>query len=231
LFVLFLVAATGFFVAAEFALVKIRLSEIRASAEAGSRAARSVQDVVGRLDAYLSACQLGITLASLGLGWAGEPLVADMLEPPFHTLKIPADRTHYVALPLAFGTITFLHITAGERAPKILAICKYQPPSVAVSLPLAVICKIFRPFIWVLKSPSNLMLRTIGIQIVSEHGRSTSEDELGRNLVESAESGYVTVRERLIMENVLDLEEKTARSAMLPRNRVEIIDRTDPIEN
>ncbi|MDH3216921.1 MAG: hemolysin family protein [Candidatus Krumholzibacteria bacterium] len=230
LFVLFLVAANGFFVAAEFALVKIRLSELKASADAGSRSARLVEDIVGRLDAYLSACQLGITLASLGLGWVGEPLVAAMLEPLFHKLGIPVEKTHYIALPLAFATITFLHITAGEQVPKILAIRKYQPTSFVVSLPLAIFYKVFRPFIWILNSSSNLMLRAIGIRMLSDHGTSTSEDELRLILLESAQSGHVSVRERLIMENVLDLEDKSARSAMLPRNQIEIIDRTDPIE-
>jgi CBS domain containing-hemolysin-like protein len=230
LFVLFLVAANGFFVAAEFALVKIRLSELKAGADAGSRTAMLVENIVGRLDAYLSACQLGITLASLGLGWVGEPLVAAMLEPIFHQLGIPAEKTHYVALPIAFATITFLHITAGEQVPKILAIRKYQPTSFVVSLPLAIFYKLFRPFIWVLNSSSNLMLRAIGIRMLSGHGSSTSEDELRLILLESAQSGHVSVRERLIMENVLDLEDKSARSAMLPRNQIEIIDRTDPIE-
>jgi CBS domain containing-hemolysin-like protein len=228
--VLLLVAANGFFVAAEFALVKLRLSEVRASAAAGSRSARLVESIVGRLDAYLSACQLGITLASLGLGWVGEPLVARSLEPLFHTLGIPAHKTHYVAFPLAFGLITFLHITAGEQVPKILAIRRHRSTSFAVSVPLAIFYRIFMPFIWILNSSSNLMLRGLGIRPTPEHGVSPSEDELRLLLVDSARSGHVTVRERLIMENVLDLEEKTARSCMLPRDRIAFIDRSDPID-
>jgi CBS domain containing-hemolysin-like protein len=228
--ILLLVGANGFFVAAEFALVKIRLSEIKASAEAGSRSARLVESIVGRLDAYLSACQLGITFASLGLGWVGEPLVARSLEPLFHAIGIAAHNTHYVAFPIAFGFITFLHITVGEQVPKILAIRKHRSTSFAVSLPLAFFYKVFMPFIWVLNTSSNLILRVVGIRPVAEHGMSPDEDELRLLLVESAQSGHVSLRERLIMENVLDLEEKTARSCMLPRDQVVIIDRTEPID-
>lgn len=228
--VLFLVAANGFFVAAEFALVKIRLSEVKASAGSGSRTARLVENILGRLDSYLSACQLGITLASLGLGWVGEPLVARSLEPLFDALGIPAHKVHYVAFPLAFALITFLHITAGEQVPKIFAIHRPRSTSFFVAVPLAIFYKIFMPFIWVLNTSSNLMLRAVGIRMASEHGESPSEDELRLLMLESSKSGHVSLRERLIMENALDLGEKTSRSCMLPRDRIVIIDRTDPVE-
>jgi CBS domain containing-hemolysin-like protein len=230
IFVLLLVAANGFFVAAEFALVKIRLSEIRTGAHAGSRAAKLVENIVAHLDAYLSACQLGITLASLGLGWVGEPLVARTLEPLFHAFGIPVQKVHYVAFPVAFATITFLHITLGEQVPKIMAIRRYKPISFAVSVPLAIFYKIFQPFIWVLNESSNLMLRMFGIHALVGHEGSHTEDELRLILMDAAGSGHLSVRERLIMENVLDLEEKTARSVMLPRNRIVFLDRSDAIE-
>jgi CBS domain containing-hemolysin-like protein len=230
IFVLLLVGANGFFVAAEFALVKIRLSEIRAGAESGGRAARLVENIVEHLDAYLSACQLGITLASLGLGWVGEPLVARSLEPLFRSAGIPEHNVHYIAFPLAFIVITFLHITVGEQVPKIMAIKRHKPTSFVVALPLAVFYKIFRPFIWVLNTSSNLMLRIIGIRFAEAHDSQHTEDELRFILRDAAGSGHLTLRERFLMENVLNLEEKTARSAMLPRNQIVYIDRTEPID-
>jgi len=228
--VILLVGANGFFVAAEFALVKVRLSEIRTSVEAGGRAARLVEHIVEHLNAYLSACQLGITLASLGLGWIGEPLVARSLEPLFRAMGIPEHQVHYFAFPIAFGVITFLHITAGEQVPKIMAINKHRATSLAVSLPLVVFYNVFRPFIWVLNETSNLMLRAIGIRGQAGHETSATEDELRYVILDSAQSGHVSRRERRIMENVLDLEDKTARRAMLPRNQIVFLDSTDPID-
>jgi CBS domain containing-hemolysin-like protein len=229
LLVLLLVGANGFFVAAEFALVKIRLSEVKARAREGHKSGKLVENIVGHLDAYLSACQLGITLASLGLGWVGEPLVATSIGPVLGRLGVPPHNVHYFAFPLAFGLITFLHITAGEQVPKILAIQKYQATAFTVSVPLAVFYRVFKPFIWVLNTSSGFMLRTIGVKPVPEHGVAT-ETELRLILFESAQGGNVSLRERLMMENVLDLEDKSARSCMLPRNKIVYIDREKPIE-
>jgi CBS domain containing-hemolysin-like protein len=228
--VLFLVAANGFFVAAEFALVKLRVQEIKILARKGSKTAKLVEQIVKNLDAYLSACQLGITLASLGLGWVGEPLVAKTIEPAFNILAIPEDKVHFVAFPLAFIIITLLHITVGEQVPKILAIKKYMPTALVISMPLTIFYKIFKPFIWVLNTLSNLMLRLIGIQITSEHGEVHTEDEVRAILLESSAVGHLTLSERLIMENVLDLENKIARRYMLPRNQIVYLDNTDSLE-
>ena len=228
--VLGLVAANGFFVAAEFALVKVRRSEVLQAARAGSRSARMVARLLQRLDAYLSACQLGITLASLGLGWVGEPLVARTLEPIFAAWAIPAETVHYFSFPIAFLLITFLHITAGEQAPKIAAIHKYQAASRIVSYPLYYFYRIFQPFIWLLNESSNLMLRAVGIRVEGGHGEAPTEDQLRLLLGDSRAAGEVTHREQLIMENVLDLEEKIARRCMLPRNQIVYIDRNDPME-
>lgn len=230
LFVLFLVSANGFFVAAEFALVKIRLSDVKSSIRAGRRSAKLLEHIVERLDAYLSACQLGITLASLGLGWIGEPMVAKSIQPLMDQLGVSEHNAHYVSFPLAFGIITFLHITAGEQVPKILAIQKYRETSFVVAVPLAIFYRIFKPFIWVLNESSNFMLRAIGIKSASEH-RSATEDELRLILLETAQGGDVSLRERFMMENILDLNDKAARSRMLPRNQIVFIDRQLPIED
>jgi CBS domain containing-hemolysin-like protein len=229
LFVLLLVGLNGFFVAAEFALVKIRIGDVKAGVRDGQRSAKLVEKILDRLDAYLSACQLGITLASLGLGWVGEPLVATSIQPLLDRFGVPAHNAHYFSFPLAFGLITFLHITAGEQVPKMLAIQKFRGTAYFTAIPLAIFYKIFKPFIWALNSASNLMLRGLGITYGSEHSAAT-EDELRMMLLESAQGGDVSVRERLMMENVLDLEEKTARSRMLPRNQITFVDHEDPIE-
>ncbi|MGH7884566.1 MAG: hemolysin family protein [Thermodesulfobacteriota bacterium] len=230
LLVFLLVGANGLFVAAEFAFVKLRLQEVKLLASQGSNTAKLVEKIIANLDAYLSACQLGITLASLGLGWIGEPLVAKSLEPLFELFSIPEDKVHYVAFPAAFMFITFLHITLGEQVPKILAIKKYKPTSLAVSMPIVIFYKIFKPFIWVLNEASNFILRVIGIQGHPEQGEVLSEDELRAVLLESASGGHLTLRERLLMENVLDLEDKIARRYMIPRNQIIYLDKNDVME-
>src|SRR5262249_42809261 len=166
IFVLFLVLANGFFVAAEFALVKVRLSQVEQLARNGSFPARIAKNVLHHLDAYLSACQLGITLASLGLGWVGEDVGKKLLRPGLAALGLP-QPADYLSLPLAFVLITFLHISLGEQAPKIMAIRAAQPTALVVSLPLAIFYKLLWPFIWVLHTASNLMLRMVGVRTVS----------------------------------------------------------------
>ncbi|MBT5873279.1 MAG: DUF21 domain-containing protein, partial [Candidatus Latescibacteria bacterium] len=170
-----LVAANGFFVAAEFALVKVRQSEIESLAQEGSRTGQIADRILKRLDAYLSACQLGITLASLALGWYGEVQVAGMLEPVVISMGLPAESAHFIALPLAFAVITFLHITAGEQVPKMLAIQQSQRIALYISAPLMGFYKVFQPFIWLLNASSNLMLRVAGVPLVSDHDDTATE--------------------------------------------------------
>lgn len=219
IFVLFLVLANGFFVAAEFALVKVRLSQIEQLSREGSLAARAARNVLQHLDAYLSACQLGITLASLGLGWVGEDVGIKLLEPALTKLGFP-DAAHYIALPLAFVLITFLHISLGEQAPKIMAIRAARPTALAVALPLTIFYKVLWPFIWVLHKASDLMLRLMGVRAAGSREQMPSEDELRLILAESAAGGEVSRRERLMMENVLDLEDKVTRQVMVPRRDI-----------
>jgi CBS domain containing-hemolysin-like protein len=162
--VLFLVLTNGFFVAAEFALVKLRSGEVKLMSRAGGKIGRTVEHIMSRLDTYLSACQLGITLASLALGWTGEPLVASLLKPLFHVFGIPEKMVHLFAFPMAFAIIAFLHITVGEQVPKIMAIRKHRNMLQIVALPLWIFCNIFTPLIWILNASSNGMLRLMGIK-------------------------------------------------------------------
>jgi CBS domain containing-hemolysin-like protein len=220
LLVLLLILANGFFVAAEFALVKVRLSRIDVLAAEGRWSARIARRVIEHLDVYLSACQLGITLASLGLGWVGEPFVARLLMPVMRWFGLPEGTAHYIALPLAFATITFLHITVGEVAPKSIAIRKATGTSLAVAPALLTFYYIFRPFIWFLNASSNLLLKAVGLGAVTDSDLIHTEEELRLILSESAKGGSLSLGERLLMENVLDLEDKTARQVMLPRNDI-----------
>lgn len=228
--VLLLVAFNGFFVAAEFALVKIRLSEIEVLAKDGSRTAQIVRNILHSLDTYLSSCQLGVTLGSLGLGWFSERTVAALLEPLVLSLGFSAETSHLIAIPVAFAIMTFLLITAGELVPKFVALQKYRQVALAIGIPLVVFYRVFRPFIWLLNVSANLMLRCLGIRITNEQGESITEPELRMTLVTMVAGGHVTLRERRIMENVLDLEEKVARRYMLPRNQIVYLNQHDEKE-
>jgi len=227
LLVVLLVGANGFFVAAEFALVKVRVTEIEAAKTGGGRSTRLAQNILEHLDAYLSACQLGITLASLGLGWAGEPVVARMLEPAFKFMGLPEDKVHFVAFPLAFITITFLHLTVGEQAPKIGAIQKARSTTLFIAYPLTIFYRVFKPFIWLINVSSNGMLRLVGLRTVSEHDQDITEDEVRTILTQSAAMGHLDAQERQIMEKVLDLEDKIARRYMLPRHQIVYLNKRD----
>ncbi|MBU2644603.1 hemolysin family protein [bacterium] len=230
LLVLFFVFANGFFVAAEFGLVKLRCSEIKMMTLSGGRIAKTLEYIFDHLDTYLSACQLGVTLASLALGWTGEPLVANILKPLFEVLGIPEKMVHLFAFPTAFAIITFLHITLGEQVPKIMAIRRHRSVVKAISIPLWIFCSVLTPLIWILNASSNAMLLLIGIKADADHGETPTEEELRHILYQSADLGYLKIRERYIMENVLDLEEKMARSYMVPRSQVVFIDRKQTME-
>ena len=220
LFIFLLVGANGFFVAAEFALVKIRMGEVNLLVEEKIRGARLTKSILANLDSYLSACQLGITFASLGLGWIGEPLIARQLSPILHNFGASDHAIHAISFAVAFTVITFLHITIGEQVPKIYAIQRYQKTSLAIGLPLLAFYKLFKPFIWLLNVSSNYMLKAVGVGDTSDHGGVQSEAELRMLMRESSEGGHVTRDEVKLMANVLDLEDKVARVYMTPRHEV-----------
>jgi CBS domain containing-hemolysin-like protein len=230
--VFLLVCLNGFFVASEFALVKIRTSQLEALIAEGNKRAGIGRHVTGNLDAYLSACQLGITLASLGLGWVGEPFVAQMLQPFFTLVNItsPAVITS-VSFALAFSIITFLHIVLGEQAPKILAIRKALPTTLWVSPPLRLFYALFKPAIWLLNASSNLVLRYIlRLQPAAPHELAHSEEELRFIFEESEQSKEVSPLGRKLVLNVLDLRERVVRDIMTPRNEVVYLDLEDDFE-
>lgn len=223
--VAFLVLLNGFFVAAEFAIVKVRSTQIAARAKAGDKRAARAQHVVDRLDAYLSATQLGITLASLGLGWIGEPAIAHLVEGPLLSIGIGSPAViHTVAFATAFGIITILHIIIGELAPKSLAIQRAEGVTLWAARPLHWFYLLFRPFIWVLNGLANQILRLFGIRPASEHEVVQSEEELRLILAEAGKSRNVAKRRADMVLRVFQLKELRARDIMTPRTRMTVLD-------
>lgn len=218
----FLVLLNGFFVAAEFAIVKVRASQIEMRAQTtGSGAAKLSARIVGNLDGYLAATQLGITLASLGLGWVGEPVVSKMIIKvmDFAGITIAPETAHQIALPIAFAVISILHIVFGELAPKSIAIQKAESTTLFVAYPLNFFYKIFRPFIWILNGFASVILRLIGIKNI--HGSEIhSSDELKYLIQQSSESGSLETNDYDIIKNAFDFSERTAKQIMIPRNLV-----------
>ena len=226
-FVLMLVGINGFFVAAEFALVKVRATEIEPDENSTKKSKVLAHHVLEHLDSYLSACQFGITIASLGLGWIGESVVARMLEPIFRSLGLPEEQLRYFSFPVAFGVITFLLLTLGEQAPKIGAIRRARSTTFLVLYPLIIFNKVFWPFIWLINVSSNLILKVFGIEAVSKYGQKITEEEVRMILTQSAATGQLGVKEQQIIEGVLDLRDKNARRYMIPRNQIVYLNRQD----
>lgn len=220
LLVLILVLLNGFFVAAEFAIVKIRNSRLETLMQEGNIKAKFARSIVGNLNAYLSACQLGITLASLGLGWIGEPAVANLLEPVLISIGIPNAIIHTIAFVIAFSLITAFHITIGEQVPKMYAIRKTEDTALWVALPLTLFYKLMIPFIWLLNGSSNWMLRKSGIEPDGEHDSVHTEEEIRVLMQESHESGLIDKQEFALFDNLFEFNETNAKEIMIPRTEM-----------
>jgi CBS domain containing-hemolysin-like protein len=227
-----LVVLNGFFVACEFAIVKVRVSQLDELVEEGNLRANFVKHVRGHLDSYLSATQLGVTLASLALGWIGEQFLVEILQPFFALAGIHSHAfVTSVSIALAFVGITFLHIVFGELAPKYIAIG--DPVSVALRLvrPLRAFYFVFRPAIWLLHRSSNLILRgLLRIQPVAATELAHSEEELRLILDQSEKSEEVSSLGRELVVNVLDLRDRVVRDIMTPRGEVVYLDLEDDFE-
>jgi len=227
-----LVALNGFFVACEFAVVKVRASQLDTLAAEGHKRAKVGRHVIEHLDSYLSACQLGITLASLGLGWVGEPFLAKMLQPFFVLAHIESHAViTSVSFAVAFSTITFLHIVLGEQAPKILAIRKAVPATLWVTPPLRLFYAVFKPAIAFLNASSNWVLKHVFRMEPAAHGEvAHSEEELRLILEQSEKSEEVSALGRKLVFNVLDLRDRVVRDIMTPRGDVVYLDLEDDFE-
>jgi CBS domain containing-hemolysin-like protein len=220
--VLLLVAANAFFVAAEFALVAARRTRIDAMIRRGDTKARVVREAFQSLDKYISGTQLGITLASLGLGWIGEPALAGLFEAAFAALPAPLDviARHSVAVGMAFAFITFLHIVLGELAPKALALLHPEATSRWVARPLILFTKATNPFIWMLNGTANAILRLFGARAPSEWERVHSPEEIMMLVEQTRLTGRIAAQDARMIEGVFEFSEKNARDVMTTRTRM-----------
>jgi CBS domain containing-hemolysin-like protein len=226
--VLLLVAANGFFVAAEFALVGVRSSRIETLANQGSRTAKRLMQLLQNLNAYLSACQLGITLASLGLGWIGEPAIAAVLEGPLAGMS--ETGRHIVAIGVAFIIITSLHIVLGEQAPKLMGLALAERVALAVALPMQLFYRVFSLPIRALDWASARTVQLVGINTTGEHGSTYTEEELRRLVDISRESGHLRAEERRLIHRVFEFSDTVVREAMVPRTEMAAIPNTCNLE-
>ncbi|MEF8891780.1 MAG: hemolysin family protein [Haloferacaceae archaeon] len=211
-----LVVLNGFFVAAEFAFVRIRGTSVEQLAEEGRPGAGTLQEVMVSLDDYLATTQLGITIASLGLGWVGEPAVASLIEPVLAPI-LPVNLIHLVAFAVGFTLITFLHVVFGELAPKTLAIARTERLSLFLAPPMKVFYYLLYPGIVVFNGAANAFTRTLGVPPASETDETLGERELLRVLTRSGEEGDIDVAEVTMIERVFDLDDIVVREVMVPR--------------
>jgi len=231
IFILLLVFANGFFVAAEFAIVKVRITQISEHVKRGRHAATLAHHILEHLDSYLSACQLGITFTSLGLGWVGEPMLAEMFRQPFMAMGIMSEQMlHLVSFIIGFGLLTFLHIVLGEQAPKMLAIQKAETTTFIVSIPLQLFYQIFKPVIWVLNKSSNGVLKLLGFNPVSPNELVHSAEELELMVDEGARTGVLTKTEQELISSIFEFSNTTVKEIMVPRTDVVAINYNTPRE-
>ncbi len=230
-----LVLLNGFFVAFEFAVVKVRAAQLEEGDLAGRRRAGAAREILGNMEAYLSAAQLGITLTSLGLGWAGEPFVARLLGPVFQSLGVQRpDLVSALSFAVAFALITFLHIVAGEQAPKILAIRRARQVLILFAWPMRVFYVVFRPFIHVINFSSEWLLRRVFRVEPTPGGESVHTAEELRSMIESGmadEDAPVSQLGREILINALDMRKRVVRDIMTPRGEVVFLDPDDGFED
>jgi CBS domain containing-hemolysin-like protein len=212
----FLVALNGFFVAAEFAFVRVRGTSVDQLVAEGRTGAESLQAVMADLDNYLAVTQLGITIASLGLGWAGEPAVASLLEPLLASV-LPADLIHLVAFAIGFSIITLLHVVFGELAPKTIAIAETERLSLFLAPPMKLCYMLLLPGVVVFNGAANAFTRLLGVPPASEADETLGEREIRRVVAQSGEEGDIDVTEVAMIERVFDLDDTLVREVMVPR--------------
>ncbi len=224
-----LLVANAFFVAAEFALVRVRETQLRELAEAGSGRAKLSQHLGLHIDSYLSACQVGITLASLALGIVGEPAVARLIEPAFRWLiAINETAFHVVSFTIAYGLITYLHIVVGEQAPKYFAIQQALPTTLWSAYPLHLFYRVVFPFIWVVNASANAILRALGVA-KTDAAEVYSEEELKMLVAASTRRGILQESERLLLHRALEFADTMVRQVMVPRTEIVAVRQAQPL--
>lgn len=220
LLVFFLVFLNGFFVATEFAMVKVRKSRIETLIIQGNKRAKRTLIVVKDLNSYLSACQLGITLASLGLGWVGEPAILRLLMPIFNLFNLPSSVEHSIAFIIAFSIITGCHIVFGELVPKSLAIISPEKIALSTAFPLIFFYKLTYPVMWIFNHSTNWILKVFGLSQVDEHESVHTDEEIKLLVEESYNHGLVDKTELTLVDNIFDFSDKTVKEIMVPRTDI-----------
>jgi CBS domain containing-hemolysin-like protein len=229
--VLFIIA-NGFFVAAEFAIIKVRPTQLAEMAAEGSSRARMARRIIKKLDSYLSATQLGVTLASLALGWVGEPAFASLIQPRLVFLGVYSVAVaHTIAASIAFVAISSLHIIAGELGPKYLAIDKTLGTALWSAHLLRAFYVLMFPVIWLLNRTTNAVLRVVGIKPASDTEMVHSQEELRLILAHSEKAGILSEENREIIEGVFQFSKRTARQIMVPRTDVSVLSTLKSIED
>ena len=215
--VIFLIAMNGFFVAAEFCCVKMRSSRLETLIQEGNKRAKYAKKLTDELDESLSVTQLGITLASLGLGWIGEPFVAQLILPITHSIGLTDTLGHTISLAIAFTIITSMHIILGELTPKSMAISNTEKILLAIALPMLIFWKIFYPFVWLLNSTANFVSHHLGFNVNGEGEVAHNPEEIRLLMEESHKQGLVDDTEIDFVDNVFDFTELNVREIMVPR--------------
>lgn len=231
--IVILVLANGFFVAAEFSMVSVRRTRIAELVARGETGAEAVQKAIENPDRVIAATQLGITLASLALGWVGEPALSHLIYPLLRLFPdaIRPELSHSISAALSFAVITFLHVVVGELAPKSIALQDPERTSLFVARPTLFAEQLFKPAIWVLNGAGNALLRLVGIQPASGHQLVHSIEELKMLVTASAESGVVEVEESEMLHAIFDFGELVVRQVMVPRTEVIAVEADTPLED
>lgn len=212
-----LIAATAFFVMTEFAIIRLRPSRVDQLVMEGRKGALAVKKVTSNLDGYLSACQLGITITALGLGWLGEPTIEKILHPVFNAFSVPEAVSSVISFLLAFIIMTYIHVVIGELAPKTIAINKAEAVSFFCATPIIWFNRIMYPFIWLLNGSANKLVRLFGMHPASEHEEAHSEEELRMILSDSYESGKINQAEYGYVSRIFAFDDMLAKEIMVPR--------------
>ncbi len=215
---------------AEFAIVKVRSTQLEPHIENGKKSAVYAKKVVTHLDEYLSACQLGITITALGIGRLAEPTFERLLHPLLGSFNMSGALVTTLSIAISFAFATFLHVVVGELAPKTLAIQKAERVTLFVARPLILFYRLLFPFIWFLNGSARLLSRSVGLQPMTGHEESHSEEELRLILADSYKSGEINQSEMMYVNNIFDFDERVAREIMVPRTEMVYFSKEDSFE-
>lgn len=230
-FIAILIACTAFFVASEFAIIRVRSSKIDQLIEQGNKSATAAKKVIMNLDEYLSACQLGITITALGIGWFGEESIQHFISPLLQLIYVPETAIKILSFTLAFVIITFLQVVVGELAPKTVAIQKAERITLLTARPLIIFYKILYPFIWLLNSSARVVAGFFGVKPVSEHELAHSEEELRIIFSESYKSGEINQSEFKYVNKIFEFDNRIAKEIMVPRTEIISLEQASTLEN